>query len=323
MNIRLDEEFFMIQGNYQVNGRSDELHCAVKRGQKKAFKRNRKEYERLSDHIGFYPLVLIYPGDGDIINGGSEERRKFMDGVISQYNHEYLYKLLDYNRAIAQRNALLKIFAEKRYFDGASLEIWDQQLIQNGEYIHKVRTDFYRNFVDVFRSDYQSLSRNKEIIDIEYESGLNNASFEKLLKESLKKDMTFQYTSSGIHKDNLAFFLNGQLVRKFGSQGQQKTFVIALKLAQFRFIQQIKGFAPVLLFDDIFDKLDPTRVELLLKRVTTQGFGQVFITDTHAERLETILETLNVSSRLFAVQNGEVLSVKDYKHELSEERASS
>ncbi len=314
-NIRFDEDFFMIQGNYEINSKNDELHCAVKRGQKKIFKRNKKEYERLSDHIGYYPLVLIYPGDGELINGGSEERRKFIDGVISQYNHDYLYRLMDYNRALTQRNSLLKIFAEKKNFDFASLEIWDQQLINNGEFIYKIRKEFFLNFIDVFRDDYKSLSGNQEQTDIAYESGLNNSSFEELLKENLKKDLSFQYTSAGIHKDNLNFFIDGQPVKKFGSQGQQKTFVIALKLAQYRFIRQIKGFAPLLLFDDIFDKLDPSRVELLLNTVSRDGFGQIFITDTHSERLELILEKMSVASRLFSIKTGETISIKDFGNE--------
>ncbi len=312
-NIRLNEEFFMLQGQYQVNGATDELYCGVKRGQKKVFKRNKKEYERLSDHIGIYPLVLIYPGDVHLILGGSDERRKFVDGVISQYNKEYLHRLLDYNKALQQRNSLLKLFAEKRYFDEASLEIWDQQLIINGIYINKARNDFFHEFRDVFRFNYQHLSGKNEETDIQYESALNDEEFRQLLKSSRKKDLAVQHTTTGIHKDNLVFLLEGQPLKKFGSQGQQKTYVIALKLAQYKFIKEIKGFEPILLFDDIFDKLDPQRVELLLGMVSGKEFGQVFITDTHKERLESILAQNATPSRMFEVKDGEIVSSRDFE----------
>lgn len=310
-NILFDKDFFLIQGHYQTPSGKDELYCGVKRGQKKVFKRNKKEYDRLSDHIGLYPLVLIYPGDVQLIHGGSDERRKFVDGVISQYNKEYLYKLLEYNKALLQRNSLLKIFAEKRYFDEASLEIWDEQLIANGKYINAERKTFFENFRDVFRNDYHLLSGGAEDVDIMYESSLNENNFGTLLKEARKKDMMLQHTSVGIHKDNLAFMLSGQPLKKFGSQGQQKTYVIALKLAQFRFMRDLKGFAPILLFDDIFDKLDPNRVELLLKTVSNSQFGQVFITDTHKERLESILENMPVLCRLFHINSEKSVDVKD------------
>jgi DNA replication and repair protein RecF len=311
-NILLENEFFLLQGQYTLNGSKDELYCGVKRGHKKVFKRNKKEYERLSDHIGLYPLVLIYPGDVQLILGGSDERRKFVDGVISQYDKEYLNRLLDYNKALQQRNSLLKIFAEKRYFDEASLEIWDEQLIHNGTYINKARVDFFANFSEVFGNNHQSLSAGAEKVDILYESGLNEQEFHVLLRQSRKKDLMMQHTTTGIHKDNLIFLLNGQPLKRFGSQGQQKTYVIALKLAQYEFIRKIKGFEPVLLFDDIFDKLDPTRVEQLVRMVSGNGYGQIFITDTHTERLEGILQKLNTHSRMFIIEQGEVATMKDY-----------
>ncbi len=314
-NILFDEEFFIIQGQYQVNGSSDELYCSVKRGQKKVFKRNKKEYERLSDHIGSYPLVLIYPADVQLILGGSEERRKFVDGVISQYNKEYLYRLLDYNKALQQRNSLLKIFAEKRYFDEISLEIWDKQLIINGTFINEQRRIFFDGFREVFTRNHSQLSGNAEEPDILYESGLNDTPFETLLKESRRKDLAIQHTTTGIHKDNLVFLLNGQPLKKFGSQGQQKTYVIALKLAQYQFIREIKQLKPILLFDDIFDKLDPNRVSLLINMVSGEDYGQVFITDTHTERLESILQKLNIHCRMFDIKQGEVASVKDFGNE--------
>lgn len=310
-NVMLDKEFFLIQGQYDMGDTIDDLYCAVKKGHKKVFKRNKKEYDRLSSHIGSYPLVLIYPGDVQLILGGSDERRKFVDSVISQFDKEYLHRLLDYNKALQQRNALLKQFAEKRYMDEASLEIWDFQLIENGTYLYNARQRFFKDFRKVFQDCYQVLSGQAEQTDIQYESDLENNNFEELLKENRRKDLATQYTSAGIHKDNLVFLLQGQPLKKFGSQGQQKTYVISLKLAQYAFIREIKNLKPILLFDDIFDKLDPRRVGLLLETVSGSDFGQVFITDTHKERLEEILGVLPSESRMFEIKGGEVATIKD------------
>ncbi len=310
-NISFDKDFFVMQGQYQLNGSKDELYCGVKRGQRKVFKRNKKEYERLSDHIGSYPLVLIYPGDVQLIHGGSEERRKFLDGVISQNNKEYLQRLLDYNKALLQRNTLLKIFAERGTFDKASLEIWDEQLKINGSFIYQERQNFFTRYRPVFQQSYNHLTGGVETADIQYESQLDNEEMGSLLDEAQKKDRAAQHTTVGIHKDNLLFQLNDQPLKKFGSQGQQKSFVIALKLAQFQFTKQLKGFNPILLFDDIFDKLDPRRVELLIKMVSEDAFGQVFITDTHTTRLEEIFKKLQSSCRIFDIIPGKVDSFRD------------
>lgn len=311
-NIMFEEDFFVVQGKYHVNEKPDELYCGVKRGQKKLFKRNKKEYDKLADHIGSYPLVLIFPGDVELINGGSDERRKFLDGVISQFNKEYLQRLIDYNKALLQRNTLLKTFAEKRYFDEASLEIWDEQLVIHGTYIFGERTRFFEQFKPVFQANNQKLTGNAEVVDIAYDSQLAEGEMGGLLLASRDKDRYVQHTTAGIHKDNLLFLLNGQPLKKFGSQGQQKSYVIALKLAQYEFTKQLKGFHPILLFDDIFDKLDPRRVELLVKMVAQDDFGQVFITDTHTERLESILESIEVSSRIFHVTDGLVMPGRDF-----------
>lgn len=311
-NIKLDHDFFLIQGQYSNQQDHDEIYCGVKRGQKKVFKRNKKEYERLSDHIGLYPLVLVYPGDVELILGGSDERRKFVDGVISQYQKEYLEHLIEYNKALQQRNSLLKIFAERRKIDEAGLEVWDHYLTLHGEYINNARKEFFYGFRDVFRRNHHELSAGAEETDIEYESALNTASLPDLLKESRKKDLAMQHTTMGIHKDNLIFYLNGQPLKRFGSQGQQKTYVIALKLAQYEFIRNIKGFEPMLMFDDIFDKLDSSRVQQLVQMVSGKGFGQIFITDTHTERLESILKNLNTQSRLFYIESGDVITSEDF-----------
>jgi DNA replication and repair protein RecF len=310
-NILIDNDFFVIQGQYKVNGSGDEVYCGVKKGQKKIFKRNKKEYDRLSDHIGNYPLVLIYPGDVQLIHGGSDERRKFLDGVISQNNKEYLHHLLDYNKAVLQRNTLLKYFAERRTFDEASLEIWDEQLKKHGNYIFTERKKFFELYRPVFQECYVSLTGNAEVTDIEYESQLHNEDFGILLSDSRNKDLAAQHTTTGIHKDNLVFLLENQPLKKFGSQGQQKSFVIALKLAQFQFTKQLKGFDPILLFDDIFDKLDPKRVELLIRMVSEESFGQVFITDTHTSRIEEIFDNLKGSCRIFDIAPGKVENIRN------------
>lgn len=310
-NIRFGDDFFVIQGQYEVNGRQDELYCGFKRGQKKVFKRNKKEYEKLADHIGLYPLVLIFPGDVELIHGGSDERRKFLDGVISQYNKDYLNHLIDYNKALLQRNTLLKSFAERRYYDEASLEIWDEQLRIHGHYIFGERKAFFEAFRDVFQQTHGLLTDNAEPVDIVYESQLIEGSLDELLLASRQKDRLAQHTTTGIHKDNLVFLLNGQAMKKFGSQGQQKSYVIALKLAQYHFTRHVKGLDPLLLFDDIFDKLDPGRVELLLGMVSKPGFGQVFITDTHTSRLEAIIQKLQLSCRIFDIGQATINQIRD------------
>ncbi len=307
-NIRFEKDFFVIQGDYRVNDHTDSLYCGLKRGRRKIFKRNNKEYERLSDHIGHYPLVLLSPADTMLISGGSEERRKFVDGVISQYNKEYLYKLINYNKALQQRNSLLKSFAEHKQFDKASLDIWDEQLVTNGHYIFQARKDFFREFMPVFRENYALLSEQRESTDIHYDSTLTESDFRDQLDKALEKDRIVQYTTVGIHKDDLTFLIHNEPAKKFGSQGQQKSFIIALKLAQFAFTKKVKGYNPILLFDDIFDKLDTGRVMQLMRLVGNADFGQVFITDTRPERLEELFAAIDAECRMFIMENGSVVN---------------
>ncbi len=309
-NIQLGKEFFVIQGLYAVNGQDDTLYCGFKRGQRKVFKRNKKEYDRLSDHIGLYPLVLLCPADARLILGGSEERRKFVDGVIAQYNKEYLFTLISYNKALQQRNALLKIFAEKRRFDRESLDIWDEQLIENGAYIYKERNAFFESFLPVFREYYAFLSDRKEDTDILYDSALHGVDYQTLLKEAVESDRIAQHSTVGIHKDDLSFLIHNEPVKKFGSQGQQKSFIIALKLAQYAFTKNIKGYNPILLFDDIFDKLDAMRVSQLMQLVSKEDFGQVFVTDTHPERVEELFVSIDSECRIFVMEKGRFASIK-------------
>ncbi len=309
-NIAFEKDFFVIKGKYRVNGKTDSLYCGLKRGQRKVFKRNKKEYDRLSDHIGSYPLVLLSPADSRLILGGSEERRKFVDGVISQYHKEYLHKLMAYNKALQQRNALLKIFAEKRRFDQDSLAIWDEQLIKNGQFLHQERAGFFTSFLPVFREYYSFLSHGNEKTDIIYDTHLDNRDLRSLLEESREKDRIAQHTTAGIHKDDLSFLIHNEPVKKFGSQGQQKSFIIALRLAQFVFTKKIKDVHPILLFDDIFDKLDESRVTQLMKLVSREDFGQVFVTDTHPQRLEKLFESIPSECKLFDMEGGKITQTR-------------
>lgn len=308
-NILHDKDFFVIQGNYKRNGMDEEIYCAMKKNQRKVFKRNKKEYGRLADHVGLYPLVLISPSDSSLILGGSDERRKFTDGVISQYNKEYLSNLIAYNKALQQRNALLKRFAEKNYFDNASLEIWDEQLVKYGEIIYLARERLFKDFLPIFQENYSFLTNGNEKVYIEYDSKLNDSGMADLLSAALQKDRILQYSTAGIHKDDLLFFLNEMPVKKFGSQGQQKSFLIALKLAQYEFTRKEKGYEPILAFDDIFDKLDKLRVKQLMKLVSGDKFGQIFVTDTSKERLKEIFSNIKTDSVLYEIENGKVSNI--------------
>jgi len=306
-NIMHDKDIFIIQGNYKRNGNDEEIYCAMKKNQRKLFKRNKKEYSRLADHVGLYPLVLISPADSTLILGGSEERRKFTDGVISQYDKEYLSNLIAYNKALQQRNALLKNFAENNYFDRSSLEIWDVQLKNYGEVIYRSRKNLFESFLPIFNSNYNFLTNRHEDVNIEYNSQLDDANMEQLLSDSIQKDRILQYSTAGIHKDDLMFYIDGMPVKKFGSQGQQKSFLIALKLAQYEFTFKEKGYKPILVFDDIFDKLDELRVRQLMKLVSGESFGQIFVSDTSGKRLEEIFANIDTESLFYEIQDGKII----------------
>lgn len=305
-NILHEAPFFVIQGTFIVDGQPEEVYCGLKRNQKKQFKRNKKEYSKLSDHIGLFPLVMISPADSDLIAEGSENRRKFIDSVISQYDKEYLDRLIDYNRVLSQRNALLKRFAETRSYDEASLDIWDMQLVELAKRIHARRREFINEFTPIFQHYYELLSGGKEKVSLAYTSHVDGDDFDKVLKNALRKDMIFHYTTVGIHKDDLEFRISDHPIKKFGSQGQQKSYLIALKLAQFDFIKRVKKLTPVLLLDDIYDKLDEHRVKHLMNIVSSDTFGQIFITDTHHDRIPKLFANADNKFRLFKVQDGSV-----------------
>ena len=298
-NIRHGEEFFMLEGSYVLEDREEVILCSLKKGQKKIVKRNGKAYEKFSEHIGKFPLVIISPADRDLIVEGSETRRKFIDSVISQQNQSYLKTLISYNKILVQRNALLKYFAANRTFDAVNLEVYNQQLIQYGEIIHKQRKKFLEIFIPIFNERYKTISEGKEEVNLVYKSQLLEQDFSSLLEDSLSKDKMLQYTSAGVHKDDLVFEIQNYPIKKFGSQGQQKSYLIALKLAQFDFIKEQSNVVPILLLDDIFDKLDENRVSQLISLVNNDQFGQLFITDTHAERTEEVVKRINKSYKMF------------------------
>lgn len=306
LNINHDENYFMLNGNYSRTGSSESINCALQKGQKKQFKRNSKVYKKLQEHIGLLPLVMITPSDVNLILGGSDERRKFTDGVISQYDRNYLDDLLKYNRALAQRNNLLKQFVSERYFDKELLEIWDAQLLEHGKRIHDERTKFVKKLVPVFQHYYNFIAEGNEIVGLQHQSDLYQNDFAQLLSENLQKDRIAQHTTSGIHKDDLMLTIGEYPIKKLGSQGQKKTFLVALKLAQFDFIKEISGIKPILLLDDIFDKLDQERVEQIIHTVADEQFGQIFITDTNREHLDTIIKKMNTNFSIFKVETGKV-----------------
>jgi DNA replication and repair protein RecF len=245
-----------------------------------------------------------------LINDGSDARRKYIDGVISQFDHFYLNDLIDYNKSLLQRNSLLKHFAEQRTFDQVMLQVWDDKMVSLGDGLFEKRKQFLLEFNPLFEKYYHFLSGGNEHVEIVYESQLSLMSLEELLQEAVERDRILRYTTVGIHKDDLVFKIDGYPVKKYGSQGQQKTFVIAIKLAQFEFTRQKKNFKPILLFDDIFDKLDDMRVEQIIKLVSENNFGQVFITDTQRQRIERIFNDVVIDHRIFSVVDGTVTHIE-------------
>mgnify|MGYP001015738465 CR=1 FL=1 len=302
-NIRHNEGFFVIQGVFNKFGEESEVYCGIKRNQKKVFKKNKKEYERLSEHIGQFPLVMISPNDSELINGSSELRRKFLDGIISQYDKVYLDQLISYQQVLKQRNALLKQFYESRGFDSETLDILDEQLIIYGRTILEKRHEFLNEFVKLFNKYYQFISDSKEEVGLVYENSLGEREFKTALMTALPRDRAMQYTTVGPHKDDLGFQLNGFDLKKYASQGQQKSYLLALKLAQFEFIKEQKHTKPLLLLDDVYDKLDEQRFTKLLQMVSSDLFGQVFITDTHPDRMNDLLNQMKIDHRIFLVEN--------------------
>lgn len=315
-NIRFNELFFSVSGTWRKEDKDTSIHCAVKIGSKKVFKRNKKEYEKLSDHIGQFPVVMISPYDRDLISEGSELRRKWIDGIISQFDRQYLEEIQRYAKVLDQRNALLKNMHDHGLFDRESIEVWNEQLSLLAENIHNKRKKFIAEFLPVFVERYNFIGLEREDVLLEYRSQLNENSMEELLKKFERKDAFSQFTNAGTHKDDLLFTIKGHPIKKFGSQGQQKSFIIALRLAQYDWLKNHLQTKPTLLLDDIFDKLDTTRVKKLLELVSDHYFGQVLVTDTDKERLDQILGEAVPDRKVFEVTEGTIREVEMQKMEV-------
>ena len=306
-SIKHESEFFVLEGRYadeDANNSSTEIYCGVKRHAHKVLKRNKKEYDKIADHIGQIPLVLVSPSDYTLISGGSDERRKFIDGVISQYDHRYLQSLLAYNRALQQRNSLIRNEVD----DPLQYEVWEEQMAGQSGYIYQKRQEFIADFSPLFEHFYNYIAQQNEQVNIGYTSHLQQQpDLKLLLAQTRNRDRLIGYTTKGTHRDELTMMLDGYPLRHTGSQGQTKTYLIALKLAQFDFLSKIEKTLPILLFDDIFDKLDADRVQQIVKLMKEDNrFGQILITDTDREHITDIIKDTGSEYKIFAVANGNV-----------------
>jgi len=307
-NIRHDQEFAVIQGLFLNKKKTEEIFCSIHHNRNKIFRRNKKEYERLAQHIGSFPVVMISPEDVSLILEGSEERRKFLNSVISQYDKSYLEDIIHYNKLLAQRNKILKDFIAVRKYDEDILKVYDEQMLPLAENIHKQRIGYMEKMIPIFQKYYHGIVPEHEEVDLQYQSQLNNHDFLTLMKSSREKDRFMQYTTQGIHKDDLVLKLNGYPLKKTGSQGQQKTFLVTLKLAMFDFIKEMNRCKPILLLDDVFDKFDETRVRQIIRLVSDDHFGQIFISHTDETKMQSILEEMHTDFKLFHIQNGKLSS---------------
>jgi len=301
--IKHNNSFFVLQGEYIRNSAIEKIYCGFEKDKKKIIKRNDKTYKRFSEHIGLLPVVTVSPNDGILITGSGEERRKYIDSVISQYDKEYLYELIKYNKILSQRNRLLKNYVTSSYFDSDTLEIYNHQLSESGEKIYQKRKTFISELIPIFTEYYETVSEKNENVSLEYTSHLYNTDFKELLHQNIDKDKILGFTGKGIHRDDILLSINGYQLKKAGSQGQQKTFLIALKFAQFQFIKNISKINPLLLLDDIFDKFDANRVSQIIK-LTNNNFGQIFLTDTNPERVKKVIEKDKSNFKLFHTENG-------------------
>ena len=314
--IRHNEPFCMLEGEYDDGSAPMTVSAGLKRGVKKHFKRNKKEYKRLSEHIGLIPLVIVSPADTLLIEGGSEERRKLMDMVIAQYDRPYMDHLNRYNTALAQRNSLLRQASASMEatapgtpattYDPSLMQILEEQMATEGEALYRRRLAFVEELTPIFQQYYQQISQDHEQVELHYVSHCQRGTLLEVIQRDRIKDCAVGYSLHGVHRDDLEFTLNGHLMRREGSQGQNKTYVIALKLAQFDFLKRTASqTTPLLLLDDIFDKLDATRVEQIVRLVSDNSFGQIFITDTNREHLDQILQTSTLDYKIYHVDNGE------------------
>lgn len=290
-----------LEGNFARNGEEEKVVCIIRENGRKEMLRNAEEYKRFSAHIGCFPAVMIAPDDVELITGTSEIRRKYIDTLISQLDNQYLQSLIEYNKVLQQRNSLLKSAPVRGYLDDALLDILDAQLVKPGKYIFTYRKIFLQNYLPAVAKSYRQIAGTDEQIILEYYSQLLEDDFENLLLTFRQKDIMLQRTTMGIHKDDIDLKLNNENFKNIASQGQRKSLLFALKLKEFEALESAKGFAPVLLLDDVFEKLDAARMQNLLHHVCVEGKSQVFITDTHKERLQQALENLKVPFQLIGL----------------------
>lgn len=295
------ESFFRLDGIFQRLEKREHIVTKIQTGKRKTIERNKVPYPRISEHIGLLPVVMIAPNDTQLAMEGSEERRRFWNATISQSDTAYLNHLMVYNKILSQRNAYLK---GKQLVKNSLLDIYDQQLLAPAQSIFEKRQAFTELLIPIFQAYYENISSGQETVSIEYKSKLNDTDFAALLEENREKDKILQRSSVGIHRDDWNFKFNGYAVKKFASQGQLKSYILALKLAQYELLKQQKQLQPILLLDDIFDKLDNTRVAQLLELLVKGDFGQVFITDTDRDRIEAIIQSFNVDYKKFIIENG-------------------
>lgn len=306
-SVKHDEDYFLIEGDFIFEDRSEKISCAYSKDQKKKVRRNDKEYPRLADHIGLVPLVMVSPADGSLILEGSEERRKYMNNVISQFDRMYLEDVILYNKALAQRNKILKEYSRGSYFDEDLLAIWDEKISETGDRIFERRKDFVAELTPIFQKYYQIISCGHEKVELQYHSQLADGKMMELLERERSRDRAAQFTTVGIHRDDLSLQLSGYPIRQQGSQGQQKTYLVSLKMAQYDFLKKVSGVRPLILLDDVFDKLDSERVTQIISLVAEDHFGQIFITDKDQAHLMKILGSLQVENKLFMVEKGKVI----------------
>jgi len=305
--IHKDEEICVVQGKYNYNEQKEDIFCAMRRGQRKQFKRNQKAYDKLSEHIGLLPLVMVSPADSELIRGGSDERRRLLDVIISQHDKSYLHALIQYNKALMQRNLMLK----NQSYDTALYEVLEMQLSMHGQLIYQKRKELVASFIPLFNKYYQTICQSAEIVSLQYVSQLENTALDVQLAADRNRERIVGHTLAGIHKDDLEMMLDDRLIRHTGSQGQNKTFLIALKLAQYSFLSARGTTKPILLLDDVFDKLDAERVEQIIQLVSGEEFGQIFMTDTNRKYLDQILLAINKNFSLFKLEKGEVIPIEE------------
>ncbi|MBL6865968.1 MAG: DNA replication and repair protein RecF [Flavobacteriales bacterium] len=307
-NIAHGEDQMLVQGQFLRHDQREKVSCAIARGVKKVFRWNEKAYDRLADHVGRFPAVMIAPDDAALIHEGSEMRRKWLDSVISQSDRAYLKNIMSYNKALNQRNALLRYFAENRTWDEESLALWDAQLVPLAVAIRARRVAFIEAYSPIFQAVHEDITQGVESVGLVYRSdvGASEAAFEQQLRAARDDDRRLRRSTCGTHKDDVLFQLGEHLLKRFGSQGQQKSFLIALRLSQLEHIEEATGVKPILLLDDIFDKIDDKRVKSLMRRVTSGTFGQVFITDTDVDRIPQMFQETGADVKVYLVEQGEV-----------------